>query len=33
VVNVDRATEKLVTGTEITVDGGRGLVWVHPPGG
>lgn len=29
VVNIDGATRKLRTGQEITVDGTRGVVWVH----
>jgi pyruvate,water dikinase len=29
VVNIDGATRRLRTGQEITVDGSRGLVWVH----
>jgi pyruvate,water dikinase len=29
VVNIERATSRLATGQEITVDGSRGLVWVH----
>jgi pyruvate,water dikinase len=29
VVNVRGATQRLRTGQELTVDGRRGLVWVH----
>jgi len=30
VVNVEGATRRLADGTEVTVDGGRGVVWIHP---
>jgi len=30
VVNVDGVTRRLVDGQEVTVDGTRGIVWVHP---
>jgi pyruvate,water dikinase len=29
VVNIEGATRRLVDGQEVTVDGNRGLVWVH----
>jgi pyruvate,water dikinase len=31
VVNVEGATRRLADGAEVTVDGGRGVVWVHEP--
>lgn len=31
VVNIDDATRALRTGDDVTVDGTRGIVWVHPP--
>jgi phosphohistidine swiveling domain-containing protein len=30
VVNIDGVTRRLVDGQEVTVDGTRGIVWVHP---
>ncbi len=33
VVNIEGATRRLVEGTEVTVDGHRGVVWVHPAEG
>ena len=33
VVNVEDATRRLADGAEVTVDGARGVVWVHAPGG
>jgi pyruvate,water dikinase len=30
VVNVDGATRLLVDGQEVTIDGTRGAIWVHP---
>ncbi|MBX2799275.1 MAG: hypothetical protein KTR31_16490 [Myxococcales bacterium] len=33
VVNIEAASSRLVDGQEVTVDGHRGIVWVHDPGG
>jgi pyruvate,water dikinase len=33
VVNIEDATQRLADGAEITVDGGRGVVWVHDAAG
>jgi len=33
VVNVENATRRLTDGAEVTVDGGRGVVWIHDAGG
>jgi pyruvate,water dikinase len=30
VVNIDGVTRRLVDGQEVTVDGTRGIVWIHP---
>ncbi len=31
VVNIEGAMRRLTDGAEVTVDGGRGVVWIHPP--